>query len=212
MDLTDFELDSMDYWRLCDEVSVIQAILLLLGHDPAGKYKWADGDSNKRPIGYDAVSAALKNAIMSKTLPAIEVPIAYDAHNEFFNPGPSDLINWHETRVNIIDLKTWLSNRGVKSGFFFPDSKNIPDYLDPNNPYYAPKLAAAVKAWQAVTIDEDKLKGKTPKQAMDKWLRENGSHYGLTKDEDGSPNEQGIEDVSKIANWNTKGGAPKTPG
>jgi hypothetical protein len=35
--------------------------------------------------------------------------------------------------------------------------------------------------------------------------------FGLTK-EDGSPNEQGIDDVAKIANWDTRGGAPKTPG
>ena len=33
----------------------------------------------------------------------------------------------------------------------------------------------------------------------------------LTKD-DGNPNQLGIEEVAKIANWSVKGGAPKTPG
>src|SRR5262249_8679108 len=43
------------------------------------------------------------------------------------------------------------------------------------------------------------------------WLRQHANEFGLTK-EDGNPNEQGIEDAAKIANWDTKGGAPKTPG
>jgi hypothetical protein len=55
------------------------------------------------------------------------------------------------------------------------------------------------------------MRGKTAKQAINVWLRRNAARFGLTK-EDGNPNDQGIEDVSKIANWDTKGGAPKTPG
>ena len=45
---------------------------------------------------------------------------------------------------------------------------------------------------------------------MMKWLRRHADQYGLTKD-DGNPNEQGIEEIAKIANWDSKGGAPKTP-
>ena len=46
-----------------------------------------------------------------------------------------------------------------------------PNYLDRANPRYAPKLEAAVRAWQAVT---DPV-GKHPKQALAKWLRENAA-------------------------------------
>jgi hypothetical protein len=42
------------------------------------------------------------------------------------------------------------------------------------------------------------------------WLRQHANEFRLTK-EDGNPNEQGIEEVAKIANWDTKGGSPKTP-
>ena len=48
-------------------------------------------------------------------------------------------------------------------------------------------------------------------KALIVWLRQHANEFGLTK-EDGNPNEQGIEDVAKIANWDTRGGAPKTPG
>lgn len=84
---------------------------------------------------------------------------------------------------------------------------DAPDYLDPQNPRYAPKLAAAVRAWQSVTD----AGGKHPKQALAKWLREHAAEYGLTDDE-GKPNETGIEEAAKVANWQPGGGAPKTPG
>jgi hypothetical protein len=83
----------------------------------------------------------------------------------------------------------------------------MPGYLDPVNPRYAPKLAAAVMAWQAVT-DAGNV---SPKQALTKWLNENALRLGLSS-EDGVPIQAAIEDVAKVANWETKGGAPKTPG
>jgi len=81
------------------------------------------------------------------------------------------------------------------------------DYLDPENPRYAPKLAAAIRAWEAV---EDP-KGKHPAQAIREWLTSNAKELGLLKD-DGKPSKSAIEDIAKIANWQPKGGAPKTPG
>lgn len=87
------------------------------------------------------------------------------------------------------------------------ESAAAPGYLDPSHPRYAPKLAAAVHAWLAA----DDSAGKTPKQALSKWLHDHASEFGLVK-ETGEPNEQGIEECAKVANWRTDGGAPKTPG
>lgn len=115
--------------------------------------------------------------------------------------------NWEKSMVDRRDLVIWLGRNGQSSGFFFPANISAPDYLDPNNSRYAPKLAAAVKAWQAVTDP----KGKSPKQALDKWLREHAADFGLTND-DGNPVNTAIEECSKIANWQPGGGAAKTPG
>ena len=41
-----------------------------------------------------------------------------------------------------------------------------------------------------------------------KWLREHAANYKLS-DEEGKPNETGIEECAKVANWQDKGGAPK---
>jgi hypothetical protein len=85
-----------------------------------------------------------------------------------------------------------------------------PDYLDHFHAHYAPKLAAAVEAWKAISNDPQLRSGKSVKQALVVWLRQHANDFDLTKS-DGNPNEQGIEEVAKIANWDTKGGAPRTP-
>ena len=55
------------------------------------------------------------------------------------------------------------------------------------------------------------MEGKTPKQALLKWLGEHAAEFELAG-EDGKPNESGIEEIAKVANWKPEGGAPKTPG
>ncbi|MDM0051416.1 hypothetical protein [Variovorax sp. J22R115] len=83
------------------------------------------------------------------------------------------------------------------------DPTQIPDlrhgYMNPLHPRYAPKLAAAVRAWQAVD-DEGKT---SPKQALEGWLRAHADDFGLTN--------AAVEECSKVANWKAQGRAPKTP-
>jgi hypothetical protein len=76
--------------------------------------------------------------------------------------------------------------------------------------FYAPKLAAAVRAWNEVTSSPEALNGKTPKKALEVWLRKHANEYGLTN-KDGNPNELGIEEICKVANWKPAGGASPTP-
>lgn len=114
--------------------------------------------------------------------------------------------DWGLTTVDRAELVSWLERSGMRTGFFFPRATDDADYLDPNHPRYAPKLAAAVRAWRAVTDPN----GKHPKQALEKWLREHAAEFGMT-DANGKPNETGIEEVAKVANWQPSGGAPKTP-
>jgi hypothetical protein len=234
-------MDSMDYWRLCDELSVLQSALLIVGEDPGGDaYHVETWQVHQRPLGYEAAKAALVNAILSGRLPATIRRRAWErgwdedaGEGEHFALGDDQVstINdavdasrhrddlarrgiiyraepdWASTTIRVDRLQTWLSSRGFRTGFFFPAKSSAPDYLDPNNLRYAPKLAAAVKAWQAVTD----ANGKSPKQALEKWLREHAAEFGLSDDE-GKPNETGIMEASKVANWQPGGGAPKTPG
>ena len=113
--------------------------------------------------------------------------------------------NWKESTVDREDLVEWLGGRGFTVGFFSPEPvSNPPDYLDPQNPRYTPKLAAAVQAWQAVTDPGN----RHPKQALAKWLRERAAKYGMT-DEEGKLNEPEIDEIARIANWQPGEVVPK---
>src|SRR5260221_10144532 len=62
-------MEGLDYWRLCDEVSVVQAALLILGRDPSELQDFIETMSaENRPTGYDAVMTALVHAIIGKRL------------------------------------------------------------------------------------------------------------------------------------------------
>lgn len=89
-----------------------------------------------------------------------------------------------------------------------PDDKE--KLLDNTGNFYAPKLAAAVRAWNEVTSDPKALAGKSPKKALEIWLRKHANEYGLTG-KDGNPNKLGIEEICKVANWKPNGGASPTP-
>lgn len=83
----------------------------------------------------------------------------------------------------------------------------IAAYLDPNHPRFSAKLAAAVRAWEAVSESN----GKSIKAELESWLLQHASELGLVKSS-GEINQLGIEEVAKVANWQVTGGAPKTPG
>ena len=210
-------MDEFDYWRLADTFSLVDAAALICGIPPSeirkdeldGTIYFYFSSPEKTPQGYKlnnsffAVLKTLKNAVLTKTLPVSRD--AYLFNNLPLPQGPE--LNLEETLVGLKDLRNWLTSRGFKTGFFFPEGETA-DYLTKEHPKYAPKLAACVRAWQyAIKLPDN---GKTPKQNIDKWLREHASEFGMT-DPDGRPIESAIEQCSKVANWETKGGAPKTP-
>jgi hypothetical protein len=204
----DVGLDGFDFWRLCDELTVVQAALLIAGCDPSRAQDYVERwVPEKRPKGYDAAKTAIANVLRRGGIEGDLAPeYEYDINQNIIGEiaGSVDL---HRSRVVVNSLRNWLFVRGFRVGFFFPLASGAPDYLDPANPRYAPKLAAAVRAWQGVTDPG----GKHPKQALVKWLREHAAEFGLS-DSEGKPNETGIDEVAKVANWQPAGGAPRTPG
>ena len=196
-------MDALDYWRLCDELSVIQAALLVAGCDPSRDAAHVETrDAEQR---YEAAKTAIANALRRRDIVGLLVPrYEEDTHRHVLREidGSIDL---DRSRIEVKSLRTWLAARGIKSGFFFPSGGDAPDYLNSFHPRYAPKLAAAVKAWLAVESES-----LAPKDALAKWLRQHAAEYELTK-KDGKLNEMGIEEIAKVANWQRSGGAPKTP-
>jgi hypothetical protein len=186
------EQSSLEYWRLADALSLQQAAVLVVGGDPS------TFNPSDAPSGFEAVRSALAHAVRGKRL---------SAH---LNADEEGHYNIDDVTILVDDLRAWLKSRGFIRGFFFPEPQGPAD-LARSHPHYSRKLEAAINAWKAVSENEELRRGKTVKQALEVWLRQHAGEYGLTK-EDGNPNETGIQEIAKIANWDTMGGAPKTPG
>jgi len=147
-------MEKMDYWRLCDELSVAQAALLVVGIDPEQyPYAMSNDEEHKRPKNFSAALAALSHAILGGRLPATirkAIENRWDIDAEAGYEYETDEPDWQKTTILVEDLKVWLKGRGVKTGFFFPQATDTPDFLDQSHKNYASKLAAAIRAWQAV--------------------------------------------------------------
>lgn len=183
-----------DLWRLHDELTVEEAARLVVE-------EIVDSSSAEYSQHVRIVEEALSRAVARK-----EIEFRSEHHQETGFGGNID--NEYDTiYISVSSLRGWFAKRGAKPSFFFPNAVDAPDYLNPDHPRYAAKLAAAVNAWLSVV----EVQGTSPKQALVRWLRENASRFGLT-DSEGMPIAKGIDDIASVANWNPKGGAPKTPG
>ena len=175
----DDEILDFDLWHLCDELNIIQAALLVAGHDPSSDQQYVEGwDHDKRPKGYEAAKAAISRALMSKNIKGL----LYEEQDHDMNGNPAGpiegLIDLKLPVVEVADLKDWLAGRGMTTGFFFPKKEDGAEFLDPKHPRYSQKLAATISAWRAMD-NGGMLKGKTPKQSLEKWLRLNAGKFGL---------------------------------
>jgi len=68
-------LSNLDYWRLADELSVVDAAILITGNDPSGTERVQEGfnyDLVQRTnyVGYEAAFKSLRNAILTNKLSA----------------------------------------------------------------------------------------------------------------------------------------------
>lgn len=220
-------MDELDCCRIADTLALTWAAALICGSFPnkvvspdesgSERYRLRRSDEmnaeywDDAPEKFDAALQALVRAVERGTLKAEKRYPGRNTHvrhvdgkpEGFWEPaGPIDPA---ETTVTVDDLKQWLITRGVRAGFFFPEGTDAADYLDRRHPRYAPKLAATVMAWQAVA-DPGK---KSPRQALERWLREHAAEFDLT-DDNGNPVEKPILECARIANWEPAGGAPKS--
>ncbi len=199
----------LSHWLICDELTILQAVYLHFGDAPVDPDQFQsqklDYVDDMPVVGWNAIMTAIKGALKSK---AIEGELVfYDGMNK--QPFTTDAIDPTRSTINVASLKLWLRRKGVHSEFFGITLESIQlPFLDPNHPRYSSKLAASIIAWQS--MQDNDLKGVTPKAALVKWLKKNAEHFNLLNP-DGSFNTKGIDGCATVANWKTKGGSPKTP-
>ena len=210
-----------------------QAALVAAGINPAEVNDSVSEAKKGNHYGWE-IAVTVRNALLNNLLSGCFDPeplsisywehAGYDSFERVFN-GMLDIIpaiQIHgipdKARFEAISLWSWIAKNAELSpelheliSFRAPinSSKNEDNsthgYLDPSHPRYAPKLAAVVQAW----LGYSPTPGKTPKQTMTNWLTEHAHKFGLVNSE-GNPL-SGMDDLASLANWETKGGAPKTP-
>ncbi len=199
-----------NYWKLAEELSITEAALLTVWCLPE---EWSDVETRapkSQPEGYLAVKRSIVSALRKKKVDGRIVPLRYEVssgldNSTYFEEIP-DTIDFDASTLDVDSLAAWLEYKGNFNNPFVEGRTRIEGYLDYANVRYAPKLAAAVKAWEAL---EDQFNTKlSPKQNLQRWLRLHAAEYGFVND-DGKPRESTIEDIAKIANWSQIGGAPK---
>lgn len=231
------KLSSMDLWRLSEELSVIDAAILITGNDPSETMEVYE-DNESRWVqrtdyeGYDAAAKALKGSILGNRLQAAAVfPVEWrpdgDVDRRAVLRGSSRLFqmrgldfadhdgliylvaepDWSRTTVSVADLKAWMKGLGIFPQFFFPDEA-VEGFRDPTHPRYSPKLACAVAAWESI---ERPKPTKSVKATITEWVAANGTRFGMAEG-DGVPSTTGVDEVAKVANWETRGGANRTGG
>lgn len=193
-------------WKLSDTVSIVEAALLILEIEPQGVSAYIeDWGDDKKPDGYLAARGALTSSIDKKNLEGKMKCVVFQGPNGGYDEDQFS-IDYHTSHVETLALAKWLAERGYSCSTFAPPSDQSIGFRDAKHPRYAPKLAAVAEAWEA--YDESSAEPGTPKQRIAKWLRLNAPRFGLAGD-DGSPMENVIEELAKVANWATTGGAPK---
>jgi len=124
-------MEEMDYWRLNELLTVVQAALLVAEASPGKMGEYVENwDLEYRPEGYEAAKFAIRAALLAGKIEGQIVEEAeYDQNGNHIG-YMSGTIDITESLVVVESLRSWLLRRGFRSGFFFPESAGQPDYLD----------------------------------------------------------------------------------
>ncbi len=187
-----------DYWRLLDELNVIQIVYLTLGFEPPDTRKtstdeffgFAPIDRIQKPSGFEALFLCLKKAISNGELHTIKTETNSD--------------HWYLEKIAKNDIENWLLNQNLKPEFFFGNSsKNVhkPEYLNKNHSMYSEELAAAIETWESVLqCNPSRPKRGSRKSLIANHLKQNYSAF----------NQSQHDRITLMLNPDKAGGASKT--
>lgn len=193
-------VDNLSDWRLASTLNVFEIALLLKGYHPAD---YADDDNGNWPDIVRRETYALIHAIQ-REVSAKRIKAEISGFD--FDVG----IDWRKTVIFVESIDEWLSSRGRPMlSTMLSGAAETKAITDRGNPFFAPKLAAAVRAWEYVSRHPETLNNKRPKTAIQDWLKSNASELGLVKP-DGALNRTAIDEIAAVANWDQAGGAPAT--
>lgn len=234
------KISSLEMWKLADELSVVDAAILITGNDPSEMSSYYDRLAEdyvevQRTTyeGYEAAFKAIKNAIMSNRLAA---DLVFDVREgEGYYRGPLHLKFRGKKQVyqakglNLLDYeglvfvqadpdwtKTLVQVADLK--IWLRNKSVFPEFFFPSgnpdsvNNREHPRFSGKLAcAVSAWHAIQSAARNKTVKQTVEAWVVANGVQFGLSNDEGVVPT-TAIEDIAKVVNWQTQGGVARTAG
>ena len=212
-------ISTEDMFKLLDVLSIEDASAIIAGVSPDtvttqyyndGEYLTVSTGSNDPDNAKEVFSvciSTLKNAIRLGRLKADIVVMKGSTQVTKQNLQSDWLaendIDTKRTTIERADLKEWLEQRDVYPNTLFPINPKT-SYMNKEHPNYSPELAACVAAWlEAQTAN---MQGKTSKQYLEQWLRNNAHEYGVTN----AKQSKKFAELASIPNWDTTGGKAKS--
>ena len=158
--------------------------------------------ANEETVSYDFIVSRGVPTLFSSASELHDVSgLANEARRLYVLEEPS----WQDTTIEMDELRRWYTSRGIAPAFFFPDGA-IDGFRNKSNARYSAKLATAIAAWEAVVSP---YRNKSVKQSVTEWIVSNGVQFGLGNKE-GVVSLTVAEEVAKVVNWKTTGGANPT--
>lgn len=204
-------------WRMCEFFSFNDAMNLIFDYEPDSYYFSSYNERNLQEE-FIPVYRKIKNDIINFSMPIYcDNNIIIDCYEtaakslELTQDKYQYEDWWMKCSMRFHDIKKWLEDNNITSKFFSTEFKlttsEITELLNVHNEFYSRKLAAAVKAW--LYFNENGINNKkSPKDNIQEWIRKNAEELDLIDGGNTTPSKQTVEDISKVVNWNTEGGAP----
>lgn len=178
----------LKFWSKMAIWTLDEAVALSLGKDPAKVNSSSMSKSGERYVPVVWLQSEFPKEYARRTALVQRAKVAGMLRDEI---EPEKFVRW------AADVFDNLPDELI-AGFLVPaNTKDVESLAS-----YPPELRAAIEAYRAVRSDPNALSGRSPRQALERWLRENRPEIlGNAK-----------KRVLTIANWSPQGGAPKTPG
>jgi len=206
-------------WRLARKLTIVQAAILMIEGDPSQIEVYWDLRLDQPKVGTDQSRQFLPAFCILKEAAEDE---GYQGLSVTFGRDESGYRCWDLTTVSVDELREFLHRRGMRGGFFaLEEPASISDtislvqgevesgFLKSQNTFYAPELALAVSAWEAVTQNHSSK--RSPKDNLREWIERNWQTV-WTDSSAKAPSKEAVERIATLANWKPAGGAPKSGG
>lgn len=199
-ELTDFEVN-----KLLDTLNLLEATCLIVGVSP-DEIRDVSDNQNEYELhnryylnNYQNSSSKHFPLVLNSLIRGIEFK-KIESSKVVYYPlidRQDQIIDPKQTCIEKLVLIDWLKKKGVYPDALFPLEPDN-EILNRTHPFYSPKLALIVEAWQQLKYAE--LNNQTVKKYIEDWIRDNAIKYEFN-----NMGETSISNLAEIVNFE-KGG------